>query len=215
MTDKPCVFCDRTQFEERLIAEDENFYVVATLGQITDGGYTLLIPKKHTACAGVMVDREIREAISWIGKIRLVLWLEYQSPYPTVFEHGIVGQSIQHAHIHFVPTSFDFSAQLRHDFPRSRTLSLSSWSYLPLAYRSYVMEEKPYLLCTDMVESGLAMIEDGLFLAVDPPAPMQYFRTALAEALGRPERANWRTMDPELDKRLWSETVTRLKPYFV
>ena len=31
-----CVFCDRSKFEERLIHETENFYVIATLGQITD-----------------------------------------------------------------------------------------------------------------------------------------------------------------------------------
>ena len=48
----------------------------------------------------------------------------------------------------------------------------------------------------------------------DPPAPPQYLRTITAEALGRPERANWREMDPELDRKLGAETVRRLKPYF-
>jgi len=42
-----CPFCDKKQFEERLIAEVDGFYLIATLGQITDGGYVLLVPKEH------------------------------------------------------------------------------------------------------------------------------------------------------------------------
>jgi hypothetical protein len=41
-----------------------------------------------------------------------------------------------------------------------------------------------------------------------------YLRIVAAEALGKPERANWRTMDAALDKKLYLETVSRLKPYF-
>ncbi len=70
----------------------------------------------------------------------------------------------------------------------------------------YSKLQKPYLLWNDF----------GLIFEIiwDPPAPLQYLRIVVADALGRPERANWRNMDPELDKKLWSETVKRLKPYF-
>lgn len=32
--DNNCVFCDRTKFEERIIAENNDSYVIATLDQI-------------------------------------------------------------------------------------------------------------------------------------------------------------------------------------
>lgn len=47
----------------------------------------------------------------------------------------------------------------------------------------------------------------------DPPAPKQYFRTVIAEAIGCPEKADYRNIDPEEDKRLCLETVERLKPH--
>ena len=43
--DSNCVFCDRTKFEECIIAENKDWYLIATLGQITDGGYVLIFNK--------------------------------------------------------------------------------------------------------------------------------------------------------------------------
>ena len=57
--DSNCIFCDRTQIEERIIAEDRDWYLIASLGQITDGGYTLVIPKRHVSCVGAMNELEI------------------------------------------------------------------------------------------------------------------------------------------------------------
>jgi len=55
-----CVFCDRAQFEDRLVGETKDFFVIATLGQITDGGYVLLVPKEHIACMGALADQTSR-----------------------------------------------------------------------------------------------------------------------------------------------------------
>ena len=119
--EKNCVFCDRIKLEERLIHESEDFYVVATLGQITDGGYVLLIPKEHTLCMGALAPER---AISMLGlevEIYRALSSEYcrfcSEPYPvTVFEHGIVGQTIKHTHLHFVPAEIDFTPKIHADF---------------------------------------------------------------------------------------------------
>ena len=34
-----CPFCDRTKVAERIVWEDDSFYIIATLGQISNGGY--------------------------------------------------------------------------------------------------------------------------------------------------------------------------------
>jgi len=125
---------------------------------------------------------------------------------PIVFEHGIVGQTIQHAHLHLLPAKIHMCGRIYRDFPNAQFWFLDSDS-LEILRCNYVMTGiKKYLLWS--TPEGL------LKAAIDPPAPPQYLRIIAAELLGRPERGNWRNMDPELDKRLWQETVSRLKPYF-
>ncbi|MBI1957198.1 hypothetical protein HYV22_00330 [Candidatus Gottesmanbacteria bacterium] len=209
----PCVFCDRKQFEERLIAEISGFYVIASLGQITDGGYVLLFPVEHTPCMGVLDEKQTSAMLTIAADIGEALTKEYSPEFwttrgyrATVFEHGIVGQTIQHGHLHFFPAALDLTARPRADFPAAEFVELECQGDLQ---DLYARAPRPYLFW-ESVEGKVIQST----MCWNPPAPSQYFRTVVAEMLGRPERANWRTMDPELDKRLWSETVRRLKPYF-
>lgn len=201
--DSDCAFCDRTKFEERIIGEDKNFWIIATLGQITDGGYTLLVPKKHIPCIGAMGFKEIEHFEDLAKRIRLALSVEYGIWPVNFFEHGIVGQTIKHAHIHFVPENWQITERILKDFPE-KFINLHSWLELQFLY---TVKPEPYILWLDSREEIIKVYWN-------PPAPLQYLRIVIAEALGRPERADWRNMDPELDKKLWTETVIRLKPYF-
>ena len=92
-----CPFCDISKLRERLIAEVDGFYVVATLGQITDGGYVLLIPKRHVSCIGAMDEAEINAAGALLRGVDHAVMYEYSPPYGILgpmpglmFEHGIV-----------------------------------------------------------------------------------------------------------------------------
>ena len=199
-----CVFCDRSQFEERLCGETNDFWIIATLGQITDGGYVLLVPKRHVECVGAMTSKEIKLLEKLLIKISDALLKEYSFSSPTLFEHGIVGQTIKHAHLHVVPVNLDITNRIIRDFSRNVFLIQKSLSQFRMACKKI---QKPYILWEDFTVGGLKAF-------LSPDAPLQYLRTVVAEALGRPERANWRNMDSELDRKLWSETVRRLKPYF-
>lgn len=198
-----CVFCDRTQFEERLIAELPNFWIIATLGQITDGGYMLVVPKAHVLCIGVMEQQQVKTMSTLIDQVRTWIAVEYGVEQTTIFEHGIVGQTIQHAHLHIIPGEVYITEKVCDDFRLSHFTLHDS---LELLRQKYEKQLKPYLLW----QVG----DDPIAVCWDPSAPKQYLRTVIAEALGRPERANWREMDKTLDRQLWSETVRRLKPYF-
>jgi len=207
--DDNCIFCDRTKISDRLIAENSDWYVVATLGQII-GGYTLVIPKAHISCLGALIPGNQTEAMLKITKETCrALSLEYRhdnsaTPYPvTLFEHGIVGQTIKHAHLHLLPTVIDLSLKIRADFPKAEFAELQCAAQLQ---ELYVKRPEPYLFWT--IPSGKSMV------CWNPPAPLQYLRHIVAELLGHPERENWRDMDPDLDKQFWRETVVRLKPYF-
>lgn len=201
-----CVFCDRSQFEERLVAEDKNFYVIATLGQITDGGYVLLVPRRHLLCIGEMTAEGAAKLDELNRYLRAILVKEYGA-LSSGFEHGIGGQSIQHAHWHILPAAVDLTARIARDFPVCETNTLISIRDVP---RGYALTKEPYLLWqTPDAQLQICYVHQG------PEAiPKQYLRVATAEAVKRPERANWRTMDPELDRKLWSETVRRLRKYF-
>lgn len=202
-----CPFCDRRQFEGRLVAETKRFYLIATLGQITDGGYVLIFPKEHISCVGDFIYVNQND-YDFIHQALKAVWQEYQresdEPYPvTTFEHGIVGQTIKHAHIHILPTIIDVTPRIRADFPTSE---FEDNLYPGQLQELYQKRREPYLQWT--------IADREAVICWNPPAPSQYLRIVVAEALGRPERANWRQMDPELDKKLWTETVQRLKPYF-
>lgn len=137
------------------------------------------------------------------------LSLQYQgsasvTPHPvTMFEHGIVGQSIKHAHLHILPAVVDLSPRIRADFPKSEVQELLDAAQLQ---ELYAKRSEPYIFWT--VPSGRPMV------CWNPPAPPQYMRLIVSEILGCPERGNWRNCDPETDKRLVKTIVARLKPYF-
>lgn len=210
--DSNCVFCDRTKLAERLIAENSSWYVAATLGQII-GGYALIIPKEHISCIGALTSHytgsQTESMLKITKEVCRALSLEYQqsssaTPYPvTVFEHGIVGQTIKHAHLHLLPTVIDLTPKIRVDFPEAEFEELQYAAHLQELYGK---RPEPYLFWT--IPNGKSMV------CWNPPAPPQYLRLITAELIGCPERGNWRNMDPELDKQLGQETVVRLKPYF-
>lgn len=202
-----CAFCDRSQFEERLIAENRAYYIIATLGQITEGGYVLIVPKEHISCTGAFTFEQTNSLTRTIQSVWRALASEYSwaDQYPiTMFEHGIVGQTVKHAHLHLLPAVIDFTPKIFEDFPKTEIEELGYAGHLQKLYGGRLDK---YLSWT--MPNGKAMV------CWNPPAPNQYLRIIAAELLGRPERANWRAMDPELDRRLYLETVTRLKPYFL
>ncbi|MBI2062530.1 MAG: HIT domain-containing protein [Candidatus Yanofskybacteria bacterium] len=172
----------------------------------------LVIPKRHVLCIGAMEEDEL-EVLSGLlyAKVQFAFKNEYPGYWNLMFEHGIVGQTIQHAHIHILPGEFHLSSRIGRDFPKESFPR--SFLNMPTPFKDlgglYREKQKPYLLWQDESTPWCQPT-----VCWDPSAPPQYLRTVTAEALGRPERGNWRQMDPELDKKLGQETVRRLKPYF-
>ena len=205
-----CVFCDRKNFEERIVWENDNFFIIATLGQITDGGYVLLTPKKHVLFCGAMDNKEIEEAEILSNKIVSLLIEEYDVPGVSIFEHGIVGQTVKHAHLHFIPGYYDVTESIYKDFPEQVGFYFSSLSDLAYTFQrggSFV-EGKPYLLWKDSAETKKLLIDP------KPQVPAQYLRIVFADAIGRLDRANWKNVDQKEDAKLIFETVERMKKYF-
>ncbi len=202
MSDKPCAFCTRSMIEECIIAEDDHFYLIASLGQITDGGYVLIVPKRHVACIGEMTTDEAAVMLE-IAKYTGAAIKKFWGADPTIFEHGRVAQTVPHAHLHLVPVNLALNMRVRCDFPIEEIDAMISLRDLP---RAYALWPEPYLFWKEPDASPM--------VCWNPEAPSYYFRQIVAEMLGRPERADWRAMDPELDRKLWTNTRDNLKPFF-
>jgi len=198
-----CVFCDFKALSPNVITTIRGLNAVATLGQITDGGYLLLVPFSHIEC----MAKFSRDHIEILGKVSREVQGAISEEYGggvTLFEHGIVGQTIKHAHLHLIPASIDMTERIISDFPHCDIHELKDFQQLRKLYCVY---QSPYLFWSR---------PDGRYMVCwNPSAPDMYLRLLATELLGVPERGNWRDMDPILDKKLREDTQERLIPYFI
>ena len=172
-----CVFCDKSKFEERLVGETKDFWIIATLGQISNSGYELLVPKRHVECIGAMKKKEVEILEKLLTKAREALTKEY-GVQGIIFEHGIVGQTIKHAHLHLIPEICSITGKIYRDFPDNDLIWFPPTELSKLFLKTYAARKEPYLFWQDS-------ISDTYKVVWNPPAPPQYLRTVVAEALGR------------------------------
>lgn len=207
-----CVFCNRQKNDiERTIYENDLFYNMPTLGQIPEnGGHVLIVPKGHVDCLANLHDTKAGPMLALLERTREIMRKEYGQEI-AMFEHGIVGQTVKHAHLHLFPGngSDKITERVRRDFPLAEIDVLRHYDDLFDSYDSLPDESTPEPYLFWQTEDGIPRV------CWNPPAPPQYFRIVLAEILGYPERANWRNMDRHLDDKLIAETIARLKPLFI
>jgi len=98
---KECLFCDFDKIKEDILWNSENFYVKVGIG-ILAPGHVMLLPKMHMACFAQLPKQLSNEFIS--VKDKLFNKIKYAFNEPIIYEHGVYGQSIKHAHLHFLPS---------------------------------------------------------------------------------------------------------------
>ncbi|PIY69049.1 hypothetical protein COY90_02740 [Candidatus Roizmanbacteria bacterium CG_4_10_14_0_8_um_filter_39_9] len=97
------IFCQaETVLKDVIIHRTDNFFVVHDGFPLVEG-HLFLIPKFHQDCFLNMHKKYLREYEALIKMIVAFLRDQYQDP--VLFEHGIIAQTIPHAHLHFLPTS--------------------------------------------------------------------------------------------------------------
>ncbi len=197
-----CIFCNFSNIKVRTIDTALNIHVVASLGQITDSGYLILIPMKHSPCIAAMKKGDVVNMQEVLDETITVLEEEYKKPI-IVFEHGIVGQSIQHSHLHLVPANFNLTPLIKADFPNNDIELVKNLNHLKLLYKK---RNVPYLFWSTPHNEHL--------VCWNPPAPPEYLRLQTAKLLKVPERGKWREMDEKLDKKLITQTIEKLTPIF-
>jgi 8-oxo-dGTP diphosphatase len=95
-----CPFCRESALAPGVLFETAQFVVVCDRAPLAPG-HLLIIPRLHLACYGALpraLDAEF-DAL----KVRLAGFLGEAYGEPLFFEHGLVGQTVPHAHLHAVP----------------------------------------------------------------------------------------------------------------
>lgn len=96
-----CVFCDSGKLLEDILYQEENFFVKVGFGLVS-AGHTLLVSKEHYLCFGAIPD-ELDERYTQMRRlVTEQVTKEFAKPF--LIEYGVWGQSVPHAHLHFIPS---------------------------------------------------------------------------------------------------------------
>jgi len=101
MTGKKCAFCNYNLIKEDVLWESDNFFVKVGVGILTPG-HIMIIPKKHISCFGELPKQLSREFI--LLKEEVFSRIKSNFSKPIIYEHGMYSQSVNHAHLHFIPS---------------------------------------------------------------------------------------------------------------
>lgn len=172
-----CPHCDPASdaFND-LLEETEYFRIVCDYHSIIEG-HILIIPKQHLPCVGEYPKKLFEAFIGHYEAVSMFVKKHYGSV--STFEHGKIGQTVFHSHVHFLPYAGDPTAIVPEG--RNHLVALPSFVELQRLYEHY--------------DRYLFFSIGDLAWVVDPSlsAP-RFFRDRFATAVGRPERGNWKEM---------------------
>lgn len=177
-----CRFCFPSE-RENVLKETQNFYVIPSIGSITEG-YLLLNIKYHVPSFGNMDEHLLDEFLTLKDEVKNALEHAYGRGC-IFYEHGRAGASIAlqgeekicyHAHLHCVSTNLDLLEMIRKDY---RPIEINEWSEVMQLAKKY-----PYYLYYENKKNMY-------FFLVDTCVRQQYLRSILAEALHIPDAADW------------------------
>lgn len=209
-----CVFCqeftgDRSTYfyevmgnkQSRILYEDDSFIILPTVGSFIEG-YLLIATREHKLCMGELPIDKLNRLDKLIDIMRNMLRDIYQKDC-IVFEHGSIaenkknGTSVEHAHVHILPTGADLEQKLNNHslYPLSSILAL----------KQCFENQKPYLYYQNT--SGKQYIIES------SNTPSQFLRKVSAEVLGKIDESwNWR-IEPGRDNI--SRTMDRITPELI
>lgn len=206
-----CIFCNYEMISEGLLDETENFYLRAACRGAVAPGHTLLISKDHLSCFGEMQPSLYTEYSYLVDKIEKEI--ENIFGKQIMSEQGIHGQSVNHAHLHFLPCVSEW-----YDFTKDKSfVDLIPKEILVTQGRDIsdicrvFKEEGQYVSIQENEELYICHTRD---YEINHDGYLQPTRAFPAELTGIMHLLHWQTM-PESEKaknEKWiQETIQKLK----
>ncbi len=184
-------------YERWIPYETDRFAVIPSIGALVPG-HVLLCPRRHLRSSALLDELETAELLLAEAWLEGILLKEFGGPVQ-LFEHGNsatgthVGCSVEHAHLHFVPSAPDLWPTIRRELPWTR-LDQPLTRYV--GGREYIRYRRG-----DGAWFVYALDRDG-------ELPSQLLRRCFARALGIEAEWNWREAN-RLD--VTSTTIERLR----
>lgn len=169
-----CFFCDPDSKKIFKIADLLNFYIVSDGAPLSEG-HLLLIPRNHIPCFAALPKNLLDEYFESRKKITEFLTKNYGKI--IIFEHGISGQTVKHAHLHFLPTKKIVIPQIKTEF---KTKKIKDFP----ALKEQFEKNKKYLY----IEED----EIGYDVLANNPEPGFFHSQVLADILNTPKDFNSR-----------------------
>lgn len=162
-----CLFCRIPEkLHVQILGELEHFYILHD-GYPLIIPHVLVIPKEHTLCFGLLTKDILLEAELFLGKVKK------QTKQLTFFEHGGIGQTVKHAHLHIIPKTVAYQ-QIISGFPKGINKKLPTFSDI-LGHSEYLLLGSTNSInlytTNDIVEPGI--ITNTIADYVGVPYPME------------------------------------------
>lgn len=162
------IFCQaKTKLKNEIIYETKNFYLIHDGFPLTEG-HLLIIPKKHERCFLEITGYEKKEAEELITKA--INFLKNNYIMPRLFEHGVIAQTVPHAHLHLLPTTKKILKDIK------KVAEKVKRSKVPYLY--YYQEKEMYFSVKGEITPG-------------------YLHSSFAKALSRPIDGKLRAKDAQ------------------
>lgn len=177
--DKKCNFCnlDTSKIYNTLLEETNNFFVIPTLGSLTEG-YVLIVSKTHLYNMAELCDNTKEEYFNLIEKYR-TLFKQIYNKYPIVFEHGTsklnlnkTSSSVVHAHTHIVNHNYIDELALIKELKFKRINKISNYSN-----KNYIFYISP---------------NNKKYITTNFESISQLMRIKIAKDLGFEDKYNWK-----------------------
>ena len=172
-----CPHCDLQSFAYKYPLEVTENFVVVCDGHPLEEGHILIIPKKHLSCVGEFSDIFYEEFIFLYQKYYQVLIKNYGVV--ASFEHGKIGQTVFHSHVHLLP----FNGNIVDIIPEGESFIHQIEGLKNL--KQEFQQKGQYLFFS---------LSERCFLVDTSLGKPRFFRDRFANALGNSERGNWKNM---------------------
>lgn len=171
--EKDCAHCPGGFGLEYPLYDDNLFWVVCDVHPLIQG-HILIIPKEHISAMGNLSEDAFKKYVELYTKVKSFVNAFYGEV--GIFEHGITGQTVFHAHTHFLPFNHDTEEIISDQKALHRITNLKEM-------KDEFMQKQKYLFFENKNQMWLVDTRLG--------SP-RFFRDIFAELLDAKERANWK-----------------------
>ena len=168
-----CPHCVESFATAHVLERTENFFIVCDANPLTEG-HILIIPHKHLSCVGEFSPEMLDEFARLYDQVHKFVETTYGSV--SAFEHGKIGQTVFHAHVHILP--FDGTPDMIIPEGAKHITKIDNIASVKLAYE----REGQYLYFS---------IGDNSWLVNSSLGYPRFFRDRFANGLGNPDLSNW------------------------